>query len=432
LLQTGNLINKTTIELNGKRYDAKTGAMLGGTATGTAPSGKNIDGFFRSRTTVPQTARPVTTQHPVDVVPRPAHHAATVKKVTASTSKSAKPAAARSVNHARSHAPEAAKTTAVRATAHAAVATHKPAAHSSSKQANHTKARNTQSSQTLMRASVRRPDPSLRKQLATKGSLQHSVPSLIVPKLSAVQVDSDRLARAQVTPRSPQIARHARAVHAPLIATIQPQLTPLAVQPVPVKPEGEEPSSPPSPQPTNKPIDIFEHALMNASHYVDVQAHHARFRLQTRRHLASMAAGTLALLVIAGFAAYQNTPGLQFKVASMHAGVATHMPNFKAAGFAFNGVKASGAKLTVGFSGVTGDYQLTQSPTNLSSSDMINTVGATDASGMPDYQTVQTGDTTVYRLSNTNATWVENGTWYTVSGSSYLTDNQLQSLVRNS
>jgi hypothetical protein len=171
---------------------------------------------------------------------------------------------------------------------------------------------------------------------------------------------------------------------------------------------------------------------MNASHYVDVQAHHARFRLQSRRHLASMAAGTLALLVIAGFAAYQNTPGLQFKVASMHAGVATRMPNFKAAGFAFNGVKASGDHLTVGFSGVTGNYQLTQSHTNLSSGDMINTVGATDASGTPDYQTVQAGDTTVYRLSNTSATWVQNGTWYTVSGSSYLSDTQLTSLVRNS
>jgi hypothetical protein len=116
----------------------------------------------------------------------------------------------------------------------------------------------------------------------------------------------------------------------------------------------------------------------------------------------------------------------------MHAGVATRMPNFKAAGFAFNGVKANGDHLTVGFSGVTGNYQLTQSHTNLSSGDMINTVGATDASGTPDYQTVQAGDTTVYRLSNTSATWVQNGTWYTVSGSSYLSDTQLTSLVRNS
>jgi hypothetical protein len=201
---------------------------------------------------------------------------------------------------------------------------------------------------------------------------------------------------------------------------------------VPVKPEGEEPSTPPAPQPNNKPLDIFEHALMNASHYVDVQAHHARFRLQTRHHLTSMAAGTLALLVIAGFAAYQNTPGLQFKVASMHAGVATHMPNFKAAGFAFNGVKANGSKLTVGFSSVSGNYQLTQSPTNLTGSDMIDSVGATDASGTPDYQTLQAGDTTVYRLSNTSASWVLHGTWYTVSGSNYLTDGQLQSLVTNS
>ena len=327
--------------------------------------------------------------------------------------------------------PEIAKTTPDRDTTKT-VAAKKTTSAQQSKQANHTRAHGTQNSKTLMRTSVKRPDPSLRKQLATKGALQHAVPSLIVPKQSAVQVDEGRLARAIETPRSPHIARHASHAHVPIMPIVAPQLTPLAVQPVPVKPEGEEPSSPPAPQPTNKPIDIFEHALMNASHYVDVQAHHARFRLQTRRHLASMGAGALALLVIAGFASYQNTPGLQFKVASLHAGVTTHMPNLKAAGFAFNGVKSDGGKLTVGFSGVTGNYQLTQTRTNLSSTDMINTVGATDASGTPDYQITQSGKTTIYRLSNTSATWVQNGTWYTVSGSNYLTDSQLQTLVRNS
>jgi len=427
--------SKTTIELNGKRYDAKTGAMLGATTAAPQPNGKNIDGFFRSRTTVPAAPRPVAAKRLIDDVQKPARQAVPVTAAAVAPVPKPVKAATRAINHARAHAPEAAKTTPVRETNRRTVS--QQATVSSTKQANHARAHATQSSQTLMRTSVKRPDPSLRKQLATKGTLQHNVPSLIVPKQSAVQVDESRLARAKVTPRSPHIARHATAAHTPLMAGLAPQLTHVAVQPVPVKPEGEEPNTPPAPQPTNKPgeakpIDIFEHALMNASHYVDVQAHHARFRLQTRRHLASMAAGTLALLVIAGFAAYQNTPGLQFKVASLHAGVATRMPNFKAAGFAFNGVKASGDKLTVGFSGLSGNYQLTQSRTNLSSGDMIHTVGATDASGTPDYQTVQTGDTTVYRLNNTSATWVQNGTWYTVSGSNYLTDSQLQALVSNS
>ena len=144
-----------------------------------------------------------------------------------------------------------------------------------------------------------------------------------------------------------------------------------------------------------------------------------------------MVAGTLALVVMAGLAAYQNTPGLQFKVASVQAGVSTRMPNLKASGFAFTGVKAQSNKLTVGFSGTNGKYQLMQERTNLSSEDVIKDVGSTDATGAPNYDTIQAGDTTVYRLSNTNATWVSNGTWYTVTGGN-LTDAQLQSLARNS
>jgi hypothetical protein len=235
------------------------------------------------------------------------------------------------------------------------------------------------------------------------------------------------LARAQSANRSPQISHHANGTS----HKVQPLFAPLAVQPVPVKPEGEVPSTTPSPQPNNKPGDIFEHALANAEHFVDIHAHRAHFKKKARMHVASMAAGTLALLFIAGFAAYQNTPGIQFKVASVQAGVSTHMPNLSAAGFAYNGVKASDGKLTVGFSGASGNYQLTQENTNLSGSDVIQSIGATDASGAPDYQAVQAGGTTVYRFNNTDATWVSGGKWYTVTGTGSLTDNQVRDLVHN-
>src|SRR6185369_17839132 len=150
-------------------------------------------------------------------------------------------------------------------------------------------------------------------------------------------------------------------------------VAPLAVQPVPVptKPEGEVPSGAPAPTPSTKPPantpteKIFEQALMKANNFVDVRTHVHHFRKQTKRHLTSMAAGTLALVVIAGFAAYQNTPGLQFKVASLQAGVSTSVPNLKAAGFAYEGARSHDGKLTVGFSNEQGAYSLTQQTTNL-------------------------------------------------------------------
>jgi len=404
--------SKTTIEVNGRRYDAVTGAVIGAASAPPVRTGRNIDGFFRSRTTPIKTSvvktPPVSDHIAVSAAPAPSHRP--------------KPQPNRGVNHARAHTPQPAKTAEIRVHS-AAQHSQKLTVHHPHTAPNHTKAHTLQHSQTLMRTAVQRPAPSFHKQVATKAALQHSVPSLIVPKKSVASLDAGRLARAQTTSRSPLVAHHASQVH-----SIQPTFTTLSVQPTPSKaPE----AMPPPPMPTNKPTDIFEHALANATGFIDTKAHHAHFKKKARAHVASMAAGTLALLVIAGFAAYQNTPGLQLRVAGMRAGIATSMPNFKAAGFAYNGVKAGDGKVTVGFSGASGNYQLTQQATNLSSSEMIQNIGYTDASGIPDYTVVRAGNTPVYRFSNTAATWVKSGQWYQVNGTGNLTDQQLKTLAQN-
>jgi hypothetical protein len=108
------------------------------------------------------------------------------------------------------------------------------------------------------------------------------------------------------------------------------------------------------------------------------------------------------------------------------------MPNFAAAGFSFDGIRAGNGKLTYGIKNNTGsDYQLTQANTNLSDYDMIQSISATDATGTPVYTVVKAGTVNVYRFSNTNATWVTNGKWYTVTGTSVLTDTQVKSLVQH-
>jgi len=363
--------SKNTIELNGRRYDALTGAVLD-----EAPAARsNIDGVLRGQAS---TQHHAATQHSVAV------RSAAQASQPAVTSKPARSAA----THAHAHRPENAVT--------------------------------------LMRSAVKRPEPQPRSR--AQSSLHHKVPSLIATKQSAYSIDEQRLARAHSTARSPHITRHApeRTLHIPVT------VAPLAVHPGPTKPETVAEPTAPAPQPTNKPFDMFEHAIANAGHFVDTQSRKHHFKKQTRRHVISMAAGTLALLVIAGFALYQNTPGLQFKVASIQAGVSTHMPNLQAAGFAYNGVKAGNGLLTVGFKGTGGAYQLVQQTTNWSGSDMIQNVGSVDASGQPDYTTLHIGSTTVYRLGSSNATWVANGKWYTVSGNHSLSDQQVTAIVQNS
>lgn len=415
--------SKNVIELNGHLYDAITGKMLGSsqsprTSTG---GGGNIDGFFRSRTAPSQV---------------PAASRISVLTTGKAAPKTEHKAPRTSANHANAHKPQVSHRVRSDVTAPATT----PLAEASAKgprvhhiPINHAKAHKQQPSVTLMRKAVKRPQPSLKQQTNVQGALTHAVPGLIEVKRSAASVNPDRLVRASSVETSPMVAHHGKQV-----SQVSANVAPLAVQPAPTatkKPVATPPVMP-APQPGNNPTpsnpgDIFNHALANAANFIDVKEHRAHFRKQTRKHVASMAAGTLALLLIAMFAFYQNSPGLQLKMAGIHAGVATTMPNFQAAGFAYNGVKASSGKLTLGFSNKQGSYQLTQRNTSWSGSDMIQEVSSVDASGHPNYVTVHAGDTTVYRFDNTNATWVSGGKWYTVTGTGALSNDQVKSIVQN-
>lgn len=290
---------------------------------------------------------------------------------------------------------------------------------------NHLKAHAAQSSRTLMRHAVKKPSKSTKLQLHVQSEIAHASPHAIALKHSAEQIDIARLSKAQ------QIQKHHR-----VSRFNAPAETPIRFAAIPVRqlpedtPAGNPPVAPP-PTPTNRPIDIFEHAMANATNFVDITAHRALFKQRYRRHMLSAASGALALVLIAGFAAYQNTPGLQLKVAGFRAGVTTATPDFGATGFAYNGATADKSRLVIGLKNNKGSYQLSEQKTNWSSEDMITHISAIDATGQTNYNTVQTADNTVYRFGTTQATWVKDGIWYQIHGTQGLTEAQLKALVQN-
>ena len=389
--------SKSVIELNGKRYDAVTGVVVTSVAHApaiTAPAAPPKPPVKRTRTIIS------------DVVAVRRHPKSQATLAPASVRLAAKQV--KSVTPPKTIGKSTTKSTAVLV--------------------NHTVAHKPQAAQTLMRAAVSKPEPGFKKQINVQTSLQHAVPSLIVKKLSASTITPERLERAKTVERSQKITKfdYTNAHH------VTPGIAHIPVQAAPDKP-ASEPVAAPSPQPTNKPLDMFEQALVNATNFVDTKAHRAGFQKKARRHTASLAASTLALFIIGAFAVYQNTPGLQLKFAGMQAGFSTTMPNLKAAGFAYTGVSAHSGKLTLGLSDSNGQkYQLSQTTTNWSSTDMIQSISATDASGYPNYQTVTAGETPIYRFDNTSATWVKNGKWYQVTGTGSLTNDQVKALAQNS
>lgn len=294
-----------------------------------------------------------------------------------------------------------------------------------SRTANHTRHHSQQSAHTLMRHAVKKPTVSVRKQAKTQHALIHTQPQQITVKRSALQLDNQRLERAKATPQHTKVGRF----HVPLSVPIK--LTSIPVRQMPEgRPTNTPPTTPP-PTPTNKPGDMFEQAIEQASHFVDISVQRKSFKKQARRHAFTLAAGTLAVLTIAGLAVYQNSPSLQLRVAGYRAGVATVTPDFNASGFSYGGASVQGARVIIGLTADGVRYQLSQQETNWSSEQMIAQVASTDASGQPNYTTITTDNTTVYRLGGSQATWVTNGIWYQLSGEQALSDEQITTLVKN-
>ncbi|HEY4160747.1 MAG TPA: hypothetical protein VGM08_01670 [Candidatus Saccharimonadales bacterium] len=438
-----------TIEVNGKRYDAVTGAVLGpASAPQLRRTGHNIDGFFRPRATAASRHAAVQRQVESSVVktttrlPASAsaalHTKPTMRDVLRPAKAEAKPhqpLTGRAVNHARAHSPQAAAARNI-TVSHTVGKAEALTVHRG--EPNHVRHHVAQHSRTLRRDAVPTPEFSTHNTLRPQSALQHKVPGFIAFKKSAANVDAERLVRAQTAPKSPLVARH----HVAVPTGFAPMFAPLAVQPMPSTPPAtpapNDPNNPgnggepvPPPQQGNQPLDMFEAAITRANNFVDIKAHTTRYRQKARLHVASMVGGSLALVIIASFIAYQNSPALQLKVAAYRSGVSTGAPDLATAGFTYNGARAGDGKLTLGLKGPRGTYQLTQTNTNLSDADMIQAVGSTDASGTPVYQTVMAGNTMVYRFNNTNATWVSNGEWYTLSANCPVTDQQIRTIVQH-
>lgn len=292
--------------------------------------------------------------------------------------------------------------------------------------ASHTKPHAPQTSHTLMRRAVKKPTAGLKKQVQVQHELAHASPHAISVKHSVVHVDHARLQRAASIEKNEQVRRF----HSP--ATIPVTFADVPVRTAPQTLPASEPPLAPPPTPTNNPLDMFEQAITNATHYVDVAAHKSHFKKKARRHALAMSAGVLALLFIGGFAAYLNVPKLQVAVAGNVAGVSTTAPNFSAAGFQYKGVKAQNSRLIYTFASEFASYELVEQKTNWSGSDMIEQVSSVAANGTPNYTELEAGVATIYKFSSRHATWVKNGIWYQVHGEQPLSDAQLLALARNS
>ncbi|MEO6761712.1 MAG: hypothetical protein ABI220_05085, partial [Candidatus Saccharimonadales bacterium] len=256
---------RNIIEINGRRYDAVTGQVMGVSIIehnikASVPKPKairSIDGFSKKPESV---GRPNSQSAPKPVRPL----AVTEDKVVVATKVAATPSKSHSqVNQQRTR-------------------------------------RHQQASTTLARRAVQRPIPGFKKQIKVQSLLKPTA-ATIVPKVSVNHIDQRHIVRAQATPRSSQISRFGKTA----ISAVHPTLTPIKVQ--------VAPASTTTGFNINHPLEIFEQAIDSATNFVDTAAAKIHFKKKFRQHALSLAAGTLAIALIGGFMVYHNVPSAQLK-----------------------------------------------------------------------------------------------------------------------
>ncbi len=363
-----------TIEINGNLYDAKTGQPLKHksaaqrTTTPTQTTQKFVDGFHAS-TQPRKIARKATAKH--ISVPR-----AEVKQ------------SAQQLQHTLRHSAPKART--------------KP-----------------KQSVTLHRQAVKRP-------VISSDAPTQAAATPAVASTALTFSKSSRDNRAQKITKSNAISRFAKKHEAPLPTHVPPTqkqtLTHHLAASHLVKAEVQTEDSSTKEQLIKQAVDKAVLEQKSKKGTKKLKAAHNR----TVRYASSAA----VFLLLAGYVAYLNVPGISMKVAANRAGFAAALPGYTPGGYSLKTpITAAPGQVTLNFHANTDgrSFTLKQQPTTWDSTALLENFVTKKS---PHYLTYQDRGLTIYIYDGSSAAWVNGGKMYSLEGSnSQLDTDQLLKLA---
>lgn len=274
-------------------------------------------------------------------------------------------------------------------------------------------------SNTLMRATVKKPGSSLKK--ASKAVALDSIqkPKRVVPA-TIIPQPIQRLNRAEAINKSSMIKKFSFSTE-----SLTKQTAFLTVKDAPAD------LAPPITAPVSHTANPFQSAIDNATSHLQPRVNKSKrqhtmarkFNLSNKAFATSSA--LLVALVIGGFFAYTQVPSVTMRVASAKAGIKGAMPGYKPSGFSVNGpIHFKPGEVAVKYQSNTDqrNFTITQRVSKWDNEALLkNFVN----SGNRTYQTLQKDDKIIYIYDGNNATWIEAGIWYQVEGKADLSSDQL-------
>ena len=398
-----------TIEINGKRYDARTGALLGDSVKSAIKhqhaihQGRAVDGFVKkSRPTAynehvaPVQAKKVAPQPTVNASPRVMEMVRKPKKPVAQHTPITKVASA--------HQPEKAKT--------------------------------------LMRHVVHKPQIEMKKAIKKQAPSEIAAAPVsdLVPRLktSAHNINTRRQARAEIARQSHHIQRFTSVQQNYPVARSQqtavrrqaPAVAVTETRPAAPAPHGSHPAhntkhtQQQSSHHTPRHADLFEAAIANAKSHEQPAP---KQRRSARSKAVNFAASIAALLVIAGFVGYLNMSKIEMRVASVRAGFSAQLPGYAPTGYALDGgVKAQHGVVATTYRSGSSSYTIQQQTSDWDSQTLYDNVVAMSSEG--GHKTVSGQGRTVY-IYGDRAAWVNGGVLYSVQTNGDISSQELLSIA---
>lgn len=152
-------------------------------------------------------------------------------------------------------------------------------------------------------------------------------------------------------------------------------------------------------------------------------------KLGVSSRLVSVVSGVLVVVLLAGFVAYQNVANISMRIAATRAGFNATLPGYTPGGFGMSGpIKTSPGAITVSFRSNSDNrsYEVTQKPSNWNSDSLRSNFFATNDSPTA----YQDKGKTIYLYNNgSSATWVNGGILYQISGNAGLSSDQVVNIA---
>lgn len=395
-------------ELNGKAYDALTGAMLG--------DAKRVANTAQANHVRHMDLKPVPRGHSVDGI------------VAISSTKRRQ---ATTPQHVTAHQPQPAKTLMRRAV--------KPPLHSKAVSGLQAQAA---LSPVKTKAAV---NPKLSSDIVDpmrahrangvgrSQAVQHftaakpaivSAPKPAIPAAPAVQTSDIKLIHppAKAAPVRPGQAANRRARS---YATALPSRRRAAAAPVVAASTYQQPVAAPQDN-YDDDYDLFADALAHATSHEQTTPPGiplSKSSRKKRRQILSIAGSVAVFLLLVGFIAFQNKENIELQMASAKAGFSASAPLYKPAGYDLEKLSyASGSVASLYRSANKQTFTVLQKKSNWDSQTLLENFVATSNE---DYQGYQSNGRTVYVYGDGNATWVNGGIWYQIKDTGDLPNEQL-------